>query len=267
MDRGLQGREILIYGASVSEKPNQHILDRLSGVQPYLMAAYESGKSLSRNNKGFERELFLNNFLQEILPPLYRVGSGEITDRNGIISGQLDTVVEYPYLPSFPLLNIDKPRLYLADSVAVVLEIKSDMTRQWPEIIETSNKLKALNRATDFHKTASTIGFSNSSPPPSTSREKIPLIAIGFKGWKSKGLRREQLVRKLVESGADAILLIDSSTYIARPDGELSFSIAKGCFAFWSFLSQLHEATKYIEQTSIRLSDYIDDQASLFDEC
>jgi hypothetical protein len=73
---------------------------------------------------GGERETLLDKYLQEVLPPLYRFGRGAITDREGRLSGALDLVMELPFAPNFPIPAADQ-RLYLAESVAAVIEVKS----------------------------------------------------------------------------------------------------------------------------------------------
>jgi hypothetical protein len=82
---------------------NPHIRERLKGIQQMLMAAHYAGKPLSNTTKGNEREAFINGFLSQVLPPHFRFGSGDATDRKGTRSGQLDIVVEYPFVPSPPL--------------------------------------------------------------------------------------------------------------------------------------------------------------------
>ena len=57
------------------------------------------------------------------------VGTGDATDAGGNRSGQLDVVVEYPFAPSLPL-GVGTTRLYLAEGVAAVVEVKSDAAGQ-----------------------------------------------------------------------------------------------------------------------------------------
>jgi hypothetical protein len=53
------------------------------------MAVHAAGKSMSNASKGYEREGFVNNFLANVLPPLYRFGTGDATDENGHKAGSL----------------------------------------------------------------------------------------------------------------------------------------------------------------------------------
>lgn len=217
---------------------------------------------MAANNKGIEREQFVKNFLSEVLPPPYRLSSGEITDRKGNITGQLDIVVEYPFLPSLPVFGAKNPRLYLSDAVAVIIEVKSDLKKQWNEVKKTCECVKQLTRAQGTYQKGKLNGMLSSALPPSTTRSKIPFIAVGYKGWSKPGLQHDTMEKRLIESSIDAVLIIDSSRYYTNPKGELSgIREASGAFAFWAFISAVHQTTKYIESSSIRFSDYMDTQA------
>ncbi len=52
-----------------------------------------------------ERETFVNQFLAHVVPPMFRIGCGDITDSTGRQTGQLDLVIEYPFVPSMPIIN------------------------------------------------------------------------------------------------------------------------------------------------------------------
>src|SRR5262245_9616236 len=107
------------------------IRDRLAGIQQMLLGARAAGSSLSTATKGREREAFVNGFLTEVLPPHFRFGSGDLIDHERSRSGQLDIVVEYPFLPSLPLGVGGSPRLYLAEGIVAVIEVKSNVDSQW----------------------------------------------------------------------------------------------------------------------------------------
>jgi hypothetical protein len=107
---------------------NELILQRLEGVRQALVALFESGTKLSTHSDiiGDEREIFVSHFLIQILPPHYRIGSGVITDAQGSKSTQLDIVIELPFTPSFSFVA-STPRVYLADTIGAVIEVKSDL--------------------------------------------------------------------------------------------------------------------------------------------
>ncbi len=122
-------------------QPNRHIMSRLDAMLALLLEAHGGGGTMSAASKGTERELFVNSFLSQVFPPHFRFGSGDITDSDENKSGQVDVVIEFPNLYSFPIWQ-SAPRLYLAEGVAVAIEIKSDLSNQWSEVESTAAKNK-----------------------------------------------------------------------------------------------------------------------------
>ncbi len=124
---------------------NKYIVDRLTGIHQMLLGVHQAGKTMSSSSKGSEREAFVDHFLSKVLTPQFRFGSGDATDQEGRRSGQLDVVVEYPFVPSLPIVGA-MPRLYLAEGIAAVLEVKSDVSGQWGEVEATVSQLSPLQR-------------------------------------------------------------------------------------------------------------------------
>jgi hypothetical protein len=125
--------------------PNQYVLQRLAGLQSILNGVHQSSVGLSSATTGQERAAFIDEFLGKVLPPIYRFGSGDITDASGQRSRQLDVVVEYPFSPSLPIVGSGQTRLYLAESAAAVIEVKSNLSGQWSEAIRTASALFSVN--------------------------------------------------------------------------------------------------------------------------
>jgi hypothetical protein len=111
MEIGLQ----TFGGEQQTRMMNKYIVDRLTGIHQMLMGAHRAGKPMSSSSKGSEREAFVDLFLSQVLTPQFRFGSGDATDQEGRRSGQLDVVVEYPFVPSLPIVGSMKPRLYLVE--------------------------------------------------------------------------------------------------------------------------------------------------------
>lgn len=111
--------------------PNQHVLQRLAGIQQILMGVHQASSSMSSATSGQERAAFIDQFLSQAFPSPFRFGTGDATDTAGVRSGQLDVVVEFPFMPSLPLTGGGNSRLYLAESVAAVIEVKSNVAAQW----------------------------------------------------------------------------------------------------------------------------------------
>lgn len=99
-------------------------------------------------------EKYLSLFLSNVLPPLYRFGTGDITDalsNNDASrkSGQIDIVVEMPWAPSFLMSAGSSVRLYPAEAVGTAIEIKSNlydaMERSERDSAETSHPPPTTN--------------------------------------------------------------------------------------------------------------------------
>lgn len=180
---------------------NPHLAQRLAAIQQAMLAHRAGAIGLPSAVAGQERETFVREFLQQVFPAHRRFATGAITDAVGSISGQVDIAIEYGVIPSFPMPATDE-RLLLAESVAMVIEVKSNLSAQWAEIEATTKKVKGLKRD---------IGASMTFGPGPPA--KIPLIAVGYTGH----LTLEGLRKRLEETDEDA-----------RPDGALV--IDSGCF-------------------------------------
>jgi len=195
-----------------------------------LDAAFQASTPLSSASKGDEREWFVNNLLSLVFPTHYRFSSGEITDRYTNISGQVDIVVEYPH--RFSLAAYDGgPRLFMAESVASVIEVKSDLVKQWDEVCETARKLKAIRRTffhhywqellTEAEEERQADGGRVVTTPEAKKQiiqmckrqlarsnkkgtESIPIYAVGYDGWKTK----DKISEKIKDSPVDGIFVI-----------------------------------------------------------
>jgi hypothetical protein len=76
--------------------PNRHVVQRLEGIRQILLGVHSAGSTSSNATRGREREAFIDRFLSGVFPTVFRFGSGDITDRFGARSGQIDVVVEFP---------------------------------------------------------------------------------------------------------------------------------------------------------------------------
>ena len=218
---------------------NPHVLDRLAGIQTILRGLYQAGGTMSAASKGEERGRFIEEYLKNVLPPTYRFGRGDITDQSGIRSGQVDIVVEYPFLPSLPSTAGDSPRLYLAEGVAAVIEVKSNLASQWNEVLETAGKLSALNR--DIKPGM----FSGKPPGP-----KIPFFAAGYVGWSQLKTVKEHLDPDLIQG----ILVIDPGGFASIPAfGDIA---ATGPWALWGLITCLHRITSTLHLADAEPFDY-----------
>jgi hypothetical protein len=174
---------------------NQNLFERLEGIQETLKALHKAGNRASSATKGNDRELFINRLLKAVFPPQFRFGHGDITDLSGKISGQVDIVVEYPFFPSLPM-GEESSRLYLAEGVAAVIEVKSNLKNQWNQVEKTSKKLRALRRS---------FGCNDLATPC-----WIPLFVVAYEGWKDE----QKLEEKLEDGTVDGILVINPGLFV-----------------------------------------------------
>lgn len=166
------------------------------------MAQHLGGRGLPNATIGGERETFLREFLQKVFPAHRRFATGAITDSHGQISGQVDVAIEYGFVPSFPMPGTDE-RLLLAESVAVVLEVKSDLIGQWGQVRETTKKVKTLRRNLN-------VVMSMGEGPP----EWIPCIAVGYTGHATIESLQERLNSTPEDERPDAALVIQSGSFV-----------------------------------------------------
>lgn len=172
------------------------IAGRVMSLQRVLMALFDAGATMSNASRGTERELFVSSFLAQVFPPSIRFGSGDITDVYQGTSGQVDIIVEAPTLFSFPAI-LGGPRLYLAEGVAAAIEVKSNLSAQWDQVLakfDAVQKLKVLERKYSPQEKAallqkmfpgSTVVPGEPSPvdPVKEKKDGVPFICVGFEGW------------------------------------------------------------------------------------
>ncbi|HLP87822.1 MAG TPA: DUF6602 domain-containing protein [Nostocaceae cyanobacterium] len=221
---------------------NEYIAGRLKGIQIMLMAAHEASKLAANDTKGKERESFVKLFLSKTLPSQFRFGSGEITDLNSNLSGQVDIVIEYPYLPSItiPESSADT-RLYLAEGVAAAIEVKSNLCNQWGQVVDTSKKIKQLRRIFSY-KTG-------------IAPDKIPLFAVGYEGWKDVNTIRKYVNKETV----DGIFIIENGLFVWDDrilQGDQIYGYGTEHWALWDFIRVLNRLATSLKTTNVDLAWY-----------
>ncbi len=219
--------------------PNQHVLARMAGIQSQLMGAHQASAPMSNASKGAEREAFINGFLANVLPPIYRFGTGDAIDVAGHRSGQLDVVVEFPFGPSLPSFA-GSTRLYLAESIASVIEVKSSLPSQWSEVQRTLAALRPLTKSVGA---AITMGMA----PPTD----VPLFVASYTGWKTSETVRQHVTDN---PGIDGILIIDQGIFVSSD--RLGGIVATGPWALWGLICCLHTITNSLQAASTNPINY-----------
>lgn len=215
--------------------PNSHVFQRLAGIQSVLNGVHQASASLSASSRGLERQQFIDSFLANVLPPIYRFGTGDATDVAGARSGQLDVVVEFPTGPSLPSVSGQPTtRLYLAECIAAVVEVKSNVASQWGQAQQTAQQLAPLRRT---YGATMTMGL---APTP-----QIPLFIAGYTGWSTMQTLQSHLSQNPDIAG---ILVIDSGLFATQP--QFHGINATGPWALWGLISILHHITNGLQAAS-----------------
>jgi hypothetical protein len=184
-------------------------------------------------SKGTERETFAHDFLEAVFPAPFRFGSGAVTDSEGNLSGQIDIVIEHPFLPSFPMPG-GSERLYLAESVAAVLEIKSNLADQWDQVEGSVAKFRKIKRRWG----AATRITGNTTSVFMPSVVPIPYVAIGYTGFKTIKQMENRFQGQPADDLPHAILTIDSGVFISGEKGLGSATGPLGLYALCMLLNQ-----------------------------
>lgn len=236
--------------------------NRITALFNVLDASYAGGVNLSSSTKGTERELFVNTILRNVLPPHYRFSSGDVIDTYGTQSGQVDLVLEQPRGYSFPMMG-SGPRLFLAENVAAIIEVKSDLTKQWNEVLKTSKKVAAIERKyasenfselldkinkgqvviniEDKDKLERSLQY-HSKSDENTGRPRIYFFAVGFRGW----AKEETLSSKLIADQIDGIFVLDQRKYatnLGRTPGKEVVSGEESLLVFLHWLETAFSQT------------------------
>lgn len=94
-------------------------------------------------------------------------------------------------------------RLLLAESVAVVIEVKSDLSAQWRQLRKTIKKVKALKRDVGSLMAINDTGF-----------DSIPVFAVGYEGHHTIESLKKSLENTPADERPDAALVISSGCFV-----------------------------------------------------
>lgn len=185
------------------------------------MTHYKGGGDLPKESNGSDREFFVDNFLSKVFPPNLRVLSGTLIDSMSVgHCGQVDAAIVLPNAPSFAMPG-GREYLMLAENVAVVFEVKSNLSTQWSEI----RKKTAMGRTLRKHlKDLNSLGHCVVAD--------VPIYAFGFKGWSDVNKLREKFDSTPEAERPDGVLMLENPAFVskhlmAEKDGALFAFIAE----------------------------------------
>lgn len=247
---------------------NKYLDQRLKGLLSILNNVSESTILSASASKGAARAYFVNNFLKQVIPTNLRISTnGEITDRDSNITGELDIIIENGQFPSIPMLGIENSRLFFSESVAAVIEVKSNLKNQWNEVLSTGEKLNKINRSFrsslrssktggtilqipgDFSK--NNLGQINPTPKDFMNR-KIPYFVVGYQGWQDiVTIQNKQEENKNLICG---ILQLDKEFFTSNE--AFSRYNSQGPMSLLDFLESIHDASSYIKMATTDLHQY-----------
>jgi hypothetical protein len=99
--------------------------DKFTKISDSLVSSFELTKEgQNRVEKGEKREMILMQFLRENLPQTYGIESGEIFDRTGKFSKQVDVIITNTRMPALrsPAMN-----LFPVESIFASCEVKTNL--------------------------------------------------------------------------------------------------------------------------------------------
>jgi hypothetical protein len=149
---------------------NPFIIDRLLAVQDQVLNAYAQLDPKDPAHATALRNLLVEQFLRPLFSAHRRFTAGRITDAHGVLTEQLDLIVEHGFMPSFPLHD-GKSRLVLAEAVALVIEVADQPGPDDGYLREVCSHIRQLTR--DIKPTVKYQGA------PS---DRVPLMVVFVQG-------------------------------------------------------------------------------------
>lgn len=218
------------------ENIHEYVKQRCGVIHESMMLQWKSTIGCPAPIQGAEREIFIANLLSIMIPPNHRIGSGVIVDSYGQKSRQTDIVVECPYGVRFPI-GTGNTSLFVAESVAFTIEVKSHFSKQWPDLIKIIGESYSVKR----RRKKGYRGEYGEGSVVDTQSISPPLFIVAYSGPRDLETihrrMRDDLPRGQQPAG---ILIIESGLYIGRsPIGHTDATgPAESIFAFMRDVSE-----------------------------
>ena len=149
---------------------NPYLIDRLLAVQDQVLAAYAKLDPKAPGHLTALRKVLIEQFLRPLFSAHRRFTTGRITDATGVLTEQLNLIMEHGFMPSFPLHD-STSRLVLAEAVALVMEVADQPGEDDVSLREVCSHIKQLRR--DIKPTIKYQGA------PS---DRVPVMVVFFQG-------------------------------------------------------------------------------------
>ncbi|NBS09252.1 MAG: hypothetical protein EBT49_07465 [Betaproteobacteria bacterium] len=149
---------------------NPYLIDRLLAVQEQTLDAHARLNPSAPDHEQSLSKVVVANFLQPLFSAHRRFTPGRITDAEGVLTEQLDLIVEHGFMPSFPLPD-GQSRLVLAEAVALVIEVVDHIGRDDAALREKTSHLRQLRR-----------DIKPAIKYKSAPSERVPMLLVAFNG-------------------------------------------------------------------------------------
>lgn len=166
------------------------------------------------------------------------------------------------------------PRLFLAENVAAIIEVKSNIQSQWKEVLDSSAKVAKLRRSytSDLMiKAFASIEFGTAdiskiddkeklkqailkeiNKPENIGKPRIPYFAVGYKGWK----KDSTIISKLIDERIDGIFILESRKLFTKIGRAEASPVVTGNGSLLAFLHLLEMAFSEQPQRPPAYSQY-----------
>lgn len=223
-------------------KVNRHLLKRLQSIQETLETQHANVESLPDARRGWQSKLFLAEFLTKVFTGRQQFSTGSIMDSDGNLATEVDIAVVHPNAPSFPMSGPSQDRLLMAEGVAMVIEVCSDISSNLAAIGSTVRRIRRLRRRTDQLIT-----------PGKRFPEDLPVVAVGYGGFGD----HERLKRRLSSISDD---YRPNGVLIIEPGLFEGFGIrARGAVALYALCMVINRALHQLDGVAPDLGAYVQD--------
>jgi hypothetical protein len=184
--------------------------------QRELYNAYKASAALGHSvPKGNERELITSQFLTQHMPPVVQASQGILVDQdtldfkqlNQTNCPQLDLLLVTSNLPQLTFYG--GSRIFLAESVAVVIEVKTNLS-----VAEIERILKHCKKVKERKRQIFGMYWAEPNDPTSGPSEKVPYYVVSFDSSKTA-----QEIMTLFKKKSSELGLSEEDQKGAFPDG------------------------------------------------